>query len=76
MKCYEILDGERPIRYDCNTWSIYLCRLAGGRTMKQYRIQYWEDGGKYTMVISASDAHDLRESLKNRYNRFTMEEIV
>jgi hypothetical protein len=44
--------------------------------MKQYRIQYWEDGGKYTMVISASDAHDLRESLKNRYNRFTMEEIV
>ena len=44
--------------------------------MKQYRIQYWEDGGKYTTVISASDAHDLRESLKNRYNRFTMEEIV
>lgn len=43
--------------------------------MVSYRIQYWEDGGKYTTVISASDATDLRESLKKRYNRFTMEEI-
>lgn len=43
--------------------------------MKQYRIQYWEDGGKYTKVISASNANALRESLKQQYNRFTMEEI-
>lgn len=44
--------------------------------MKQYRIQYWEDGGKYTTVISASNYDSLRKMLKKRYNRFTMEEIV
>ena len=43
--------------------------------MTQYRIQYWEDGGKYTTVISASNPDSLRKMLKKRYNRFTMEEI-
>lgn len=43
--------------------------------MKQYRIQYWEDGGVYTTVISASNETALRDSLKQQYNRFTMEEI-
>lgn len=43
--------------------------------MTAYRIQYWEDGGKYTTVISASDYESLREMLKDRYNRFTIEEV-
>ena len=43
--------------------------------MTSYRIQYWEDGNKYTTVISASDYDSLREMLKNRYNRFTIEEV-
>jgi hypothetical protein len=43
--------------------------------MTAYRIQYWEDGGKYTTVISASDYDSLREMLKKRYNRFTIEEV-
>jgi PHD/YefM family antitoxin component YafN of YafNO toxin-antitoxin module len=43
--------------------------------MTAYRIQYWEDGGKYTTVISASDYESLREMLKKRYNRFTIEEV-
>lgn len=43
--------------------------------MKSYTINYWESGRVYTMVISASNAIELRESLKSRYNRFTMEEI-
>ena len=76
MKCNEILDGERTIRYDSNAWPVYLCRLAGGCAMKSYRIQYWEDGCKFTTVISASNYDSLRKMLKKRYNRFTMEEIV
>ena len=43
--------------------------------MTAYRIQYWEDGGKYTTVISASDYESLRKMLKKRYNRFTIEEV-
>ena len=43
--------------------------------MTAYRIQYWEDGGKYTTVISASNYESLRNMLKKRYNRFTIEEV-
>ena len=43
--------------------------------MTSYRIHYWEDGGKYTTVISASDYESLRKMLKKRYNRFTIEEV-
>lgn len=43
--------------------------------MTAYRIQYWEDGSKYTTVISASDYESLRKMLKKRYNRFTIEEV-
>jgi hypothetical protein len=43
--------------------------------MKSYRINYWEDGCKYTTVISASNYDSLRTMLKNSYDRFTMEEI-
>ena len=44
--------------------------------MTSYRIQYWEGGKQYTTVISASNATALRQSLKQQYNRFTMEEIA
>ena len=43
--------------------------------MTAYRIQYWEDGGKYTTVISASNYESLRNMLKKRFNRFTIEEV-
>ena len=43
--------------------------------MNQYRITYWEDGKQYTVVIGTTDEKSLRESFKNRYNRFTMEAI-
>jgi len=49
--------------------------ILGESVMKQYRIQYWEDGGKYTTVIGTNNYESLRNSLKKRYNRFTIEEI-
>ena len=47
----------------------------GGEWVTQYRINFWEGGKQYTTVISASNATALRQSLKQQYNRFTMEEI-
>lgn len=41
----------------------------------QYRIKYWQDGCQFTMVIGTNNEKALRESLKKRYNRFTMEAI-
>lgn len=43
--------------------------------LNQYRIYYWEDGCKYCMVIGTNNEKNLWDSLKKRYNRFTMEAI-
>jgi hypothetical protein len=43
--------------------------------MKQYIINYWECGNKYSMVIGSTSYDGLRDMLKNSYDRFTMEEI-
>jgi hypothetical protein len=44
--------------------------------MKQYIVNYWEDGNKYSMVIGSTSYDGLRDMLKSSYDRFTMEEIV
>lgn len=43
--------------------------------MTQYRVYFWEDGCKYCTVIGTNNKKSLWDSLKKRYNRFTMEAI-
>jgi hypothetical protein len=49
--------------------------ISGESVVKQYIINYWEDGGKYTMVIGSTDFAELNKILKNRFNRFTIDVI-
>jgi hypothetical protein len=43
--------------------------------MKEYIVNYWDDGGKYTMVVGSTSLQALRDMCKQQWNRFTVEEV-
>jgi hypothetical protein len=44
--------------------------------MKSYRINYWEGACKYTLVMGSTCLQAVRDMCKQRWDRFTVEEIL